>query len=302
MKVCYTPDYYVPMPEGHPFPMGKYPALYEILVRERLIRTEDVIEPHEADWPDIMLVHTAEYLGALANGSLDRAAVRRLGFPWTPALLRRSRLAVQGTIDAALLALDNGIAANLAGGTHHAFADHGEGYCVLNDVGIAIRLLQRARGVRRALIIDLDVHQGNGTASVFAADPHVYTFSIHGENNYPLRKERSSRDVGVPDGMGDHAYLDTLGQHLPEVWAEARPEIIFYLAGVDTVSGDRYGRLCLTSTGIRLRDRFVLEEAYRHGIPIVVVLAGGYARTAGETADLHAMVHREAAAVFRSHS
>jgi acetoin utilization deacetylase AcuC-like enzyme len=300
MRVCYTPDYYVPMPEGHPFPMGKYPALYEILVREQLIRPEDVIEPHEADWSDVMLVHTPEYLGALASGSLDRASVRRLGFPWTSALLRRSRLAVQGTIDAAMLALDYGIAANLAGGTHHAFADHGEGYCVLNDVGIAIRLLQRSHRVRRALIIDLDVHQGNGTAAVFAEDPSVYTFSIHGQNNYPLRKERSSRDVGVPDGMGDGAYLDTLAEHLPAVWGEARPDIVFYLAGVDPAAGDRYGRLSLTPDGIRLRDRFVLEEAHRHGISAVLVLAGGYARTVSETAELHAMVHREASRIFPS--
>jgi acetoin utilization deacetylase AcuC-like enzyme len=280
--------------------MGKYPALYEILLREQLIRAEDVIEPHEADWSDIMLVHTAEYLGALANGSLDRASVRRLGFPWTPALLRRSRLAVQGTIDAAVLALDHGIAANLAGGTHHAFVDHGEGYCVLNDVAIAIRFLQRSHRIRRALIIDLDVHQGNGTASVFADDPSVYTFSIHGENNYPLRKERSSRDVGVPDGVGDGAYIDMLTKHLAVVWGEARPDVVFYLAGVDPAAGDRYGRLSLTPEGIRLRDRFVLEETRRQGVPAVLVLAGGYARTALETAELHAMVHREAARIFPS--
>ena len=300
MRVSYTPDYYVPMPEGHPFPMGKYPALHEILIREQLIRAEDVIEPHEADWSDIMLVHTADYLGALANGSLDRAAVRRLGFPWTPVLLRRSRLAVQGTIDAALLALEDGIAANLAGGTHHAFADHGEGYCVLNDVAVAIRLVQRSRSVRRALIIDLDVHQGNGTASVFGDDSSIYTFSIHGQNNYPLRKERSTRDVGVPDGMGDGAYLDTLVQNLPEVFDAARPDIVFYLAGVDPAAGDRFGRLSLTPSGIRLRDHCVLQEARRRGVPIVLLLAGGYARTPLETADLHAMVHREAATIFGS--
>jgi acetoin utilization deacetylase AcuC-like enzyme len=278
--------------------MGKYPALFDILQREGLIRSEDVIEPHEADWTDIMLVHTPDYLGALASGSLERPAERRLGLPWSPALLRRSRLAVQGTIDAASMALESGIAANLAGGTHHAFADHGEGYCVLNDVAIATRLLQRSHAIRRALIVDLDVHQGNGTASIFAGDSSVYTFSIHGENNYPLRKEQSSRDVGVVDEMGDTAYVDTLSCHLSEVWSEARPDIVFYLAGVDCASGDRYGRLSLSAEGIRWRDRVVLAQAYQRGVPVVLVLAGGYARTAQLTADLHAMAHREAAAVF----
>src|ERR1051326_6830747 len=247
LRVCYTPDYYVPMPEGHPFPMGKYPALFDILQREGILRSEEVMEPHEADWGDIMLVHTPEYLGGLANGSLDRTAERRLGFPWSAALLRRSRLAVQGTIDAAGLALEqHGIAANLAGGTHHAFANHGEGYCVLNDVAVAIRVLQRSSAVRRALIVDLDVHQGNGTASIFEGDESVYTFSIHGENNYPLRKQRSSRDVGLRDATGDDEYLATLAGHLPEAFAESRPDIVFYLAGVDVAAKDGYGRLQLT--------------------------------------------------------
>jgi acetoin utilization deacetylase AcuC-like enzyme len=298
LRVCYTPDYYVPIPEGHPFPMRKYPALFDILVRERLIECENVIEPHEADWADILLVHSAEYLGALASASLSRAEERRLGFPWSPALLRRSRLGVQGTIDASSLALEYGVAANLAGGTHHAFSDHGEGYCVLNDVAIAIRVLQRSGRIRRALILDLDVHQGNGTASIFAGDPSVYTFSIHGENNYPLRKESSSRDVGLPDGVCDADYIDILARHLPQVWSDARPDMVFYLAGVDSASGDRYGRMNLTPEGIRCRDRLVLEEIRQKGIPITLVLAGGYARTPEETADLHAMAHRAAASIF----
>jgi acetoin utilization deacetylase AcuC-like enzyme len=293
MRVCYTPDYYVPLPQDHPFPMRKYPALFEILERENLIRHEDVIEPHEAEWTDLMLVHSTDYLASLANGSLDRRAERRLGFPWTPALLRRSRLAVQGTIDAARIALDEGISANLAGGTHHAFSDRAEGYCVLNDVAVAIRVLQRSRDASRALIVDLDVHQGNGNAAIFAGDPSVYTFSIHGENNYPLRKERSSLDVGLPDRVGDGVYHEILGRHLPEVLAQARPDIVFYLAGVDAAAGDRYGRLSLTPEGIRLRDRLVLQNVRRERIPLAVVMSGGYAKTASITADLHAMVHRE---------
>jgi acetoin utilization deacetylase AcuC-like enzyme len=298
MRVCYTPDYYFSLPEGHPFPMGKYPALFEILQREGLVRDEDVVEPYEAEWTDLMLVHTAEYLGSLANGSLEPAAVRRLGFPMTPTLLRRSRLGVQGTLDAARLALADGIAANLAGGTHHAFADHGEGYCVLNDVAVAIRVLQRSKSIRRALIVDLDVHQGNGTASIFADDSAVYTFSIHGENNYPLRKARSSRDVGLPDGVADPIYLEILAVQLREVFDASRPDIVFYLAGVDAAAGDRYGRLSLTPSGIRERDRLVLETVRRRGLPAVLVLAGGYARSEEATADLHAMVHRESRKLF----
>jgi acetoin utilization deacetylase AcuC-like enzyme len=293
MRVCYTPDYYVPHPDGHPFPMGKYPALFDILQKENLVRSEDVIEPHEVDWTDLMLVHSTDYLAALANGTLEPAAQRRLGFPWTPALLRRSRLAVQGTIDTAHLALEEGIAANLAGGTHHAFADHGEGYCVLNDVALAIRVLQRERAAQRALVVDLDVHQGNGSASIFESDPSVYTFSIHGENNYPLRKQRSSRDVGLGDGADDSLYLQTLSQHLPDVLEQSRPDVVFYLAGVDAAAGDRYGRLDLTPDGIRQRDRYVVRTIRRERIPLAIVLAGGYAKTAAATADLHAMVHRE---------
>jgi acetoin utilization deacetylase AcuC-like enzyme len=298
MRVCYTPDYYVPLPTGHPFPMGKYPALFSILQREGLVRDEDVIEPHEADWSDLLLVHSPEYLGALANQSLDRAAQRRLGFPLSAAMVRRSRLAVQGTIDAARLALDDGVAANLAGGTHHAFADHGEGYCMLNDVAIAIRVLQRSRSAGRALIIDLDVHQGNGTAAIFGDDGDVYTFSIHGQNNYPLKKEKSSKDVALPDAVGDDVYLDTLARNLPSVLEDARPDVVFYLAGVDPAVGDRYGKLFLTAEGIRQRERTVLLEVRKWGIPTTIVLAGGYAPTAEATADLHAMVHRETRRVF----
>lgn len=298
MRVCYTPEYYVALPDGHPFPMGKYPALFAILQHEGLVRDEEVIEPHEAEWQDILLVHTAEYLGALAAGSLDRQAERRLGFPWTAALLRRSRLAVQGTIDAARLALQHGIAANLAGGTHHSFSDHGEGYCVLNDVAVSTRVIQRSHGVRQVLVVDLDVHQGNGTASIFRDDPSVFTFSVHGERNYPLRKELSSCDVGLPDGVGDDEYLCALEQHLAPVFSRARPDMVFYLAGVDAAAGDRHGRLSLTREGIGRRDRFVLEECRRQGIPLVLVLAGGYASSPEATADLHAMVHRESRAVF----
>jgi len=302
MRVCYTRDYNLPIPEGHPFPMGKYAALFAILQREGFVKGEEVVEPHEADWADLLLIHAPDYLGVLANGTLDNAAQRRLGFTWTPALLRRSRLAVQGTIDASFMALEHGAAANLAGGTHHAFSTHGEGYCMLNDVAVAIRVLQRSSMIRRTLIIDLDVHQGNGTASIFAGDPRVYTFSIHGQNNYPLRKERSSRDLGLADGTGDQTYAEVLATHLPQAFDDSKPDIVFYLAGVDVACGDRYGRLRLSRDGIGNRDRMVFEEVLRRGAPVVLVLAGGYAKTPEETAGLHAIAHRVSHEIFEAKS
>ena len=298
MQVSYHPDYYVPLPEGHPFPMGKFPALHHILLAEGLIRSADVVAPEEAAWQDLRLVHHEEYLSALATGLLDRAAERRLGVPWSPGLIRRARLAVQGTITAAHMALQEGIAANLAGGTHHAFPDHGEGFCALNDVAIAIRALLRDGAIWRALVVDLDVHQGNGTAAIFAGDPRVFTFSMHGERNYPWHKMTSSRDVGLPDRMEDDAYLAALETHLPDVIRAARPDLAFYLAGVDLVAGDRFGRLSLTRDGVRRRDRAVLEALRKAGIPVALVMSGGYAKTPDLTADLHAIAHREAAAIY----
>jgi acetoin utilization deacetylase AcuC-like enzyme len=299
VRASFSPGYVVPLPEGHPFPIGKFAALHEQLLAEGLLRPADVLAPQQADWRDLALVHRPEYLGALADGGLERAAERRLGLPCSPALLRRSRLAVQGTIDAALMALEDGIAANLAGGTHHAFPDHGEGFCVLNDVAVAIRVLQRSLFVRRVLVVDLDVHQGNGTAAIFAGDADVFTFSIHGERNFPFRKSASSLDVGLPDGTGDGDYLASLATHLGPAIEAARPELVVYLAGVDVVKGDRFGRLALTPRGLFERDRMVLEAVARRGLPVVLLLSGGYAATPLETAALHAIAHRVARQVLR---
>ncbi|WP_420635268.1 histone deacetylase [Candidatus Palauibacter sp.] len=216
MRVNYSPGYTVPLPEGHAFPMGKFAALRHTLERDAIISPEDVVEPGEAAWEDLALVHTPAYLHKLRHGALEPAEVRRLGLPWSPALVRRSRLAVRGTVNAAWMALEDGVAANLAGGTHHAFPDHGEGFCVLNDVGVAVRLLRRGGWIRRALVIDLDVHQGNGTAAVFADDPDTFTFSMHGEGNYPFRETPSDLDVGLPDGTGDEGYEAALLNIFPK--------------------------------------------------------------------------------------
>jgi acetoin utilization deacetylase AcuC-like enzyme len=279
--------------------MAKYPLLCERLLRQGLVARTDLIQPAEASLEDLELVHTAEYLGQLAAGTLDAVAVRRIGVPWSPALWRRSRLAAQGTLEAARAALEDGLAANLAGGTHHAFPGHGEGFCVLNDVAVAIRVLKRDARLRRALVVDLDVHQGNGTAAIFENDATVFTFSMHGERNYPSRKMRSTLDVGLADGTGDDEYLGLLRRHLGAIFAAFAPDLIFYLAGVDPVQGDRYGRLMLSDDGLRRRERCVLEACATRNLPVVITMAGGYAATPERTAELHALVFEEAVAVLR---
>lgn len=296
LKVAFHPDYFLPLPEGHPFPMAKYPLARERLRASGLLAEAAWLEPDEAGREDLERVHTVGYLDRLYGDALTPAEVRALGVPWTPRLLRRSRLAVQGTLLAARAALEDGLAGNLAGGTHHAFADHGEGFCVLNDVAVAVRRLQSEGAIRRALVVDLDVHQGNGTAAIFEGDDTVRTFSMHGERNYPARKMRSTVDVGLPDGTDDAAYLTALGAHLPRLIEDFAPDLVFYLAGVDVVAGDRYGRFALTEDGLRARERYVLGWARTAGLPLVITLAGGYAATAERTAALHAVVFEEALA------
>jgi acetoin utilization deacetylase AcuC-like enzyme len=299
MKCSYHPSYQVALPQGHPFPMSKYPLLKEKLLAEGIVAAADLLQPEPLEIATLELVHTREYLNKLESSGLSVAEQRRLGLPWSEALWRRSRLASAGTLLAARAALEHGLAGNLAGGTHHSFADHGEGFCVLNDVAIAIRKLQRERAIERAAIIDLDVHQGNGTAAIFEEDEAVFTFSMHGERNYPLAKMRSNLDVPLKDGTGDAEYLESLQRHLPGVLDSARTDIVFYLAGVDVAAGDRYGKLALTEEGIRLRDQQVIEAVRGRGVPLVIVLAGGYAATRERTAELHTHAFREATAYER---
>lgn len=279
--------------------MGKFPALHTRLLRDGLLTKSQVVPPRQADWADLSRVHSPGYLRRLARGALSRRNERRMGLPWSRELVRRSRLAVQGTVNASFMALRDGIAANLAGGTHHALPDCGEGFCVLNDVAVAVRVLQASCWVRRVLILDLDVHQGNANAAFFRDDESVFTFSIHGKRNYPFEKPPSSLDIPLDDGAGDEFYLDTLRRHLPETLDSFDPNLVFYLGGVDVAAGDRFGRLSLTPEGLRNRDQYVLEELHTRDIPVTLLLSGGYAETPERTAGLHAITHREAARVFR---
>ena len=299
MKAFYCDQFVLPLPPEHTFPMAKYGRLRERLVAEGLVSIDDLRVPAAAGWDDVARVHTGEYAGAVERGTLSREAVRRIGFPWSPEMVERSRRSVGGTIAAAGAALDEGAAANLAGGTHHAFADRGEGYCVFNDVAIAARRLQADGRVTRALVVDCDVHQGNGTAAIFRDDPSVFTFSIHGANNYPFRKETSDLDVTLPDGAADAEYLGALAPALDRALSGPPFDLAFYVAGADPYAGDRFGRLRLTIDGLLARDRLVFRRCRAAGLPVAVVMGGGYARDLDVIVTIHANTIRALAELTR---
>ena len=269
--------------------------LREAVVERGLVQPEFVHDPSRASPDDLLLVHTPDYLERFTGGRLTRDEERRLGFPWSTALVERSYRAAGGTCEAAAHAVDHGIAMNLAGGTHHAFPSHGEGFCVFNDVAVAIRMLQRAGRIERAAIIDLDVHQGNGTHAVFADDPGVFTFSMHGGKNYPFRKIPGQLDVELADGTGDDQYLSLLSESLPRVIASARPELVVYLAGADPHVHDKLGRLALSFEGLARRDSMVIDQCREVGLPVVVTVAGGYGASIDETVRIHVETARIAA-------
>jgi acetoin utilization deacetylase AcuC-like enzyme len=297
MRVSYTPRYYANIGEGHVFPIKKFELVRDRLLREGTLSPADIIEPQPASIADVLLVHTDDYITRLRAGALDARELRRLGLPWSKALVRRSFLAAGGTLNAARWALEDGIGSNLAGGTHHAFPDRGEGFCVLNDVAIAVRVLLRDRLIERASIVDCDVHQGNGTATIFETEARVFTFSMHGAKNYPLFKARSSLDLELPDKTTDEAYLEALAAHLPRVFDHA-PDIIFYLGGADPYAGDRLGRLSLSMAGLRARDEYVLSACRARRVPVVTVMSGGYAAEINDTVEIHCNTIRAARALF----
>jgi acetoin utilization deacetylase AcuC-like enzyme len=288
VRAFYSDHFVLPLPEGHRFPMAKYAQLRERVIADGSVATDRLCEAPLADWDDLRLVHTAEYVNAVATGSVPPDVQRRIGFPWSPGMVERSRRSVGATIAAARAALDDGLAVNLAGGTHHAFADRGEGYCVFNDVAVGVRVLQRDHGVSRIAIVDCDVHQGNGTSVIFAGDRAVFTFSMHGAHNFPFRKEVSDLDVNLEDGTGDDAYLALLSQHLTPVLHGHEPEFVFYLAGADPYEGDRLGRLKLTVAGLRARDEMVLGRCRALNLPVAISMSGGYAYDVDTIVTIHA--------------
>ncbi|MCH8567983.1 MAG: histone deacetylase [Balneolales bacterium] len=298
MRVSYAPGYVAPITPGHIFPMRKFSILHRYLLDTGVIRDIDVITPRLVDYADLRLTHTERYLDGILNGNLSKKEERRLGLPWSAGLATRSCLAVQGTINATLMALQDGIAGNLAGGTHHAMPDHGEGFCVFNDVAVAIKTLQRSMWIDKALIIDCDVHQGNGNAEIFGDDPSVFTFSIHGEKNYPFRKPPSDLDIGLPDKTGDTDYLRILGDALDDIFGVFAPDVVYYLGGIDPLESDHFGRLSLTSAGLIRREEQVIGYLKNKNVPVVLLLAGGYAPTENETAVAHSQMFKVAARLY----
>ena len=278
MRLFYSDTFELPLPDGHRFPIEKYRLLRERLHSQCDGQFEFCL-PGAATDEQLLLVHTEEYLSKLRSGHLSPVEERRIGFPWSPEMVERSRRSTGATIGAARSALESFVAAQLAGGTHHAFPDHGQGFCVFNDVAVAIRVLQAEKLIRRAVVVDLDVHQGNGTASIFAEDPTVFTFSMHGENNFPFAKCDGDLDIALPDDTGDDVYLDALRNALVNQVPLAEADIAFYLAGADPYEHDRFGKLSLTKPGLAERDRLVLLACQLHRTPVALVMAGGYAKS-----------------------
>ncbi|MBD3672786.1 MAG: histone deacetylase [Planctomycetaceae bacterium] len=287
MSIFYTDVFVLPLPETHKFPMSKYALLRERVSTHEAISATDLKIPPAATDEQILRAHSRDYLERVKSGELSYKELRRIGFPWSPQMVERSRRSTGATIAAIGSALFCGLGINLAGGTHHAFRDQGEGYCVFNDSVVAARHWQAEGHVNRVLIVDADVHQGNGTASITADDDSIFTFSIHGEKNFPYYKEKSDLDIALPDEIGDEAYLESLDDGLERAFEKSRPDLVMYLAGADPYELDRFGRLKLTKDGLAERDRIVIERCRSEGLPLTISMAGGYAPDVHDTVEIH---------------
>jgi len=295
MRVFHSDQFSFPLPEDHRFPAAKFSLLREAVSRAGLVSPGDLSTPVPITDEQILLVHSPEYLRKLTEGQLTRAEIRRIGLPWSPELVTRAKYSTGGTLAACRTALQEGISVNLTGGFHHAFHDHGQGYCVFNDVMIAIRVLQDEGQVQQVAVLDCDVHQGNGTADLAAGDSSVFTFSIHNEQNFPLHKVPSDLDVGLQDGVGDAGYLAALEPALQRTMVLAEADLAIYLAGADPYEKDMLGRLSLTKAGLAARDRMVIETCRGSALPLAVVMAGGYCRDVQDTVEIHLQTVRIAA-------
>ena len=299
--IIYHPDYVTPLPTGHRFPMAKFRLLYEILLRDRVIQPQQVYHPELPPREWLELVHTPNYVAGYCNGTLDSKAQRRIGLPWSEQLARRTCLAIGGTILTAKLALEKGLACNTAGGTHHAFPDYGSGFCIFNDLAVASSVMLHLGLVKKILIVDLDVHQGDGTAFIFQNDSRVFTFSMHCGENFPSRKQASDLDIALPQGLDDEGYLQILAKQLPEVLKTVKPDLVFYDAGVDPHVEDRLGKLALSDRGLYRRDRAVLSTCLADNYPTACVIGGGYSDNLTALAQRHSLLHRAAKTVFEQY-
>jgi len=298
LKIAYHPVYAHPLPEGHRFPMLKYELIPQQLLHEGVITNENLFNPDVLDEDTILLTHSAEYWHYLRDLTLPAAMERRIGLPLSAKLVERSRRISKGTIDGCHYAFEYGIAFNAAGGTHHAGTNWGEGFCLLNDQAIASNYLLFNKLVSNILIVDLDVHQGNGTAQIFENEPRVFTFSMHGANNFPFRKERSDLDIPLPDHITDEQYLNTLYDALPKVIAQQKPDFVFYLAGVDILKTDKLGRFDLSKEACKARDRFVFEQCITNNIPVQVSMGGGYSPDIKDIVEAHCNTYRVAVDLY----
>jgi len=298
LKIAYHPIYAHPLPEGHRFPMLKYELIPGQLLYEGTITEENIFAPQPCTRETVLLTHEENYLDKLMNQQLSAREQRVIGFPQSPALTQRELMIAQGTIDGCMYAMQNGVAMNIAGGTHHAFADRGEGFCMLNDQAIAANYLLKNNLAKKILIIDLDVHQGNGTAKLFEDEPRVFTFSMHGKNNYPFRKEKSDLDIELLDGTKDETYLQLLQETLPALIKKVKPDVAFYLAGVDILETDKFGKLKVTINGCRQRDEFVFTQLQQNNIPCQTSMGGGYSADVKIITEAHCNTFRTAKDVW----
>ncbi|WP_340201573.1 histone deacetylase [Ascidiimonas sp. W6] len=298
LKIAYHPIYKHPLPEGHRFPMIKYDLLPKQLLYEGTCTPENFFEPEIPEDQIIVRIHSQEYYQKLTQLTLEPRAARKIGFPLSAALVKREVIIADGTIKGCEFALENGIAMNIAGGTHHAYSNRGEAFCLLNDQAIASRYLQDKKLAKKILIVDLDVHQGNGTAEIFQGDPSVYTFSMHGKGNYPFKKEKSDLDIALADGTKDDEYLTILSKTLPHLINSVKPDFIFYLCGVDVIEGDKLGRLALSMDGCKERDLFVLETCRKYQIPVQCSMGGGYSKDIKVIIEAHANTFRLAQTIY----
>ncbi|MBX7108463.1 MAG: histone deacetylase [Chitinophagales bacterium] len=298
LKIAFAPEYVLPLPANHRFPISKYELIPLQLLHEGTVSEENFFQPESLDIEIAALTHTRGYMDRLLNLEMTAGEMRKIGFPQTPELMAREFIIAGGTVECCAFAKQHGVSLNIAGGTHHAYPDHGEGFCLLNDCAIAANYLLHRNKAARILIIDLDVHQGQGTAKIFEEEKRLFTFSMHGKNNYPSRKEKSTLDIELPDGMQDEAYLLLLLQHLPEIIDQFHPDFAFFISGVDIIATDRFGKLNVSMEGCKRRDTFVFETLKKKNIPVVVTMGGGYSPEIKDILEAHCNTYRVAREVY----